>query len=151
MERSGPIHLVLEQAYQFNVEFGLVDVPALVTDATPPLGQARGPDSEMLLVASVANCLCASLAFALRKFKNDSVSMSATASAQLTRNEQGRQRVQSIQVDIRLEAPASALRLWERALAQYEDFCVVTQSVRAAIPISVRVRDREDVLLAVSD
>lgn len=33
-----------------------------------------------------------------------------------------------------LGAPAATIRFLDRALAQFEDFCVVTQSVRAAIP-----------------
>jgi hypothetical protein len=35
----------------------------------------------------------------------------------------------------------------ERILDQFEDFCVVTQSVRAAIPVTVRVLDRDGAVL----
>ena len=35
----------------------------------------------------------------------------------------------------------------ERALAQFEDFCVVTQSVRAAFPVDVRVLDSAGTVL----
>ena len=35
----------------------------------------------------------------------------------------------------------------DRILAQFEDFCVVTQSVRESIPVSVRVLDVTGALL----
>lgn len=145
MNLAGPVTLTLEADYRFKVDFGLPDVPLLATDAAPPLG--HGPDSELLLMASVANCLSASLAFSLRKFRNDKVPMRTTVQGKLARNELGRLRMDSIAVDIRLGVPAANLRLLERALAQYEDFCVVTQSVRAAIPVNAQVFDGEGVLL----
>ena len=146
-EPVGTIALTLRAAYQFTVDFGLDGVPPLATDATPPLGSGHGPDSERLLMAAVGNCLAASLAFSLRKFKNDAVGIKATVSAELARNEHGRLRVHGMAVDIVLDEVAAALRLLDRALAQYEDFCVVTQSVRAAIPVTVRVFDGAGVLL----
>jgi hypothetical protein len=35
----------------------------------------------------------------------------------------------------------------DRILAQFEDFCVVTQSVRTAIPVDVRVLDNAQTVL----
>jgi organic hydroperoxide reductase OsmC/OhrA len=148
METLGTVKLALEADYRFKVDFGLAGVPILATDATPPLGNGSGPDSEMLLMAAVGNCLSASLAFALRKFKNEGVLIRTTVEATMARNEQGRNRMHSIAVDIALSVPANSLRLVERAVAQYEDFCVVTQSVRTAIPVTARVFDSEGVLLS---
>jgi organic hydroperoxide reductase OsmC/OhrA len=148
METTGTVTLVLEAGYRFKVDFGLTGAPGLITDATPPLGRGEGPDSEMLLMAAVGNCLSASLAFSLRKFKNEEVPIRATVEATLARNEHGRLRIQSMTVVIRLGVAAPNLRLVERAVAQYEDFCVVTQSVRAAIPITAHVYDSEGVLLS---
>ena len=147
-EESSTIELVLQSDYRFEVDFGMPGVPRLVTDSTAPLGQGAGPDSEKLLVAAVANCLSASLLFSLRKFKNEAVPMQATAGAQLVRNEHARLRMGSIQVEIRLGVPAGALKHLDRAIAQFEDFCVVTQSVRAAIPVGVRILDGDGVRLA---
>lgn len=150
MDKVATVSLVSQADYQFKVDFGLAGVGALTTDATPPLGHGQGPDSEMLLMAAVGNCLSASLLFALRKFKNEGVTIRSTVDATLMRNEQGRLRVQGIAVDLHLGAPASSLRLVERAVAQYEDFCVVTQSVRAGIPVAARVFDSDGVLLTPS-
>lgn len=148
MGQLQPVSLELRGGYAFEVDFGLPDVAPLKTDATPPLGDGTGPDSEMLLMAAVGNCLAASLAFCLRKYKNDSVPIRATVSGQAERNEEGRLRMHSIAVEIRLGVPVSTLRLAQRALEQYEDFCVVTQSVRAAIPVAVQVFDGDGVLIS---
>ncbi len=147
-EDTSTIELVLQSGYRFEVDFALPGVPRLVTDSPAPLGQGAGPDAEKLLISAVANCLSSSLLFSLRKFKNELMALRTTASAQLVRNEQGRLRVGNNLVEMRLEVPAGSLKQLDRALAQLEDFCVVTQSVRASIPVAVRVVDSEGVVLA---
>ena len=56
-------------------------------------------------------------------------------------------RIPSITVDLHLGVPAAQLHHPDRALAQYEDFCVVTQSVRPGIDVIARVWDRDGVEL----
>lgn len=65
----------------------------------------------------------------------------------MERNPQGRLRVGSVSVSIQIGSPAHTLNHLERALEQFEDFCVVTQSVREGIPIEVRVSDSAGTLL----
>ena len=141
------VRLELLSGYRFRVAFGPENVADLTTDVAAPVGEGSGPDSEMLLVAAVANCLSSSLAFSLRKYRNEALHITATADATLSRNAQGRLRMEGIQVKLRLGEAAQNFRLLDRALAQYEDFCVVTQSVRAAIPVTVQVFDGEGQLL----
>lgn len=141
MDAVGTVTLSLQSDFRFEVDFGLAGVPRLSTDAMPPLGRGSGPDLEMLLMAAVGNCLSASLAFSLRKFKNDDVPICTTVDATLARDERGRLRARSLAVDIHLGVPANTLRLVDRDVAQYEDFCTVTQSVRVALPVTVRVID----------
>lgn len=147
MNEANNVTLVLHDAYRFAVDFGQPGAAAFLTDVKPPLGTGAGPDSEQLLVAAVANCLSSSLLFSLRKFRNEAVPMRTTADATLSRNVQGRLRVAGIKVAIRIGVAGSTLRQLDRALAQFEDFCVVTQSVRAAIPVEVRVFDDSGALL----
>lgn len=146
-EFTEAVHLAIRDGYASDVSFASATPSYLLADASPPLGKGAGPDSEMLLAAAVANCLSASLAFALRKYKNEAVALSSTAAVKLGRNTEGRLRIHRVAVEIRLGDAASTYRLLERALAQYEDFCVVTQSVRVAIPVDVRVLDAEGTLL----
>jgi uncharacterized OsmC-like protein len=129
-----------QEDYAFLVRFDN-DLPPLLTDEPPPLGKGAGPNPSRLIAAGVANCLMASLLFALRKFKNDPGKLSATVTVQMTRNEQKRLRIGHIDVALRLGAPATGMEHLARILETFEDYCVVTQSVRAGIPVSISVHD----------
>jgi uncharacterized OsmC-like protein len=125
------------QDYRFNVEFDLAGVPDLQLDEPEPLGAGAGPNASRLLAAAVANCLSASLLFCLHKFKQDS-GVAAKVTGKMVRNDRGRLRVGSFAVDIRLDQNVGRL---EHCAEQFEDFCVVTDSVRKGIPVTVRVLD----------
>ena len=137
------IELTLEQTgnYEFRVRFDGTAIPDLTTDETAPLGGEAGPNPDRLLLAAVANCMSASLLFALRKYKNAPDKLVTKARATLERNEHKRLRVTRINVDLQLAEPTSALEHVERALAQFEDFCIVTESVRQGVVVDVSVRD----------
>ncbi len=127
-----------QDKYRFLVDFG-PGIPQWEGDESPPLGGGAGPSPEKLLGAAVANCLCSSLVSAVNKFKGDPGRMTATATCETGRNENNRLRVTHIQVDIGLGADPDALPHLDRALAQFEEFCTVSQSVRAGIPFAVSV------------
>lgn len=141
------IELVQQGDFRFEVHFDKAGMAPLVTDEPPPLGGDAGPDPARLLAASIANCLMASLLFAMRKFGNQPQPLRAVASLDLTRNEQSRWRVRRVVVDLHLGLPASQARNLDRVLDQFEDFCVVTQSVRAGFPVDVHVIDRDGAVL----
>jgi uncharacterized OsmC-like protein len=143
------IQISLEQTedYEFKVRFDDTAIPDLTTDETSPLGHDAGPNPSRLLAAAVANCLAASLLFALRKYKNAPGTLGAHAKATLTRNEHGRWRVTRIAVDLQLADAAASLEHLDRVIAQFEDFCIVTQSVRQGIEVDVAVRDGAGLLL----
>lgn len=134
--------------YRFEANFGTPGMPVLVTDEPPPLGGNAGPSPDHMLGAAVANCLASSLLFALRKFKNQPEPLRAVATVEKTRNEEKRMRISRIAVDLHLGAPSAGMQMLDRALAQFEEFCVVTQSVRAGIPVDVRVFDADGTQLA---
>jgi uncharacterized OsmC-like protein len=133
--------------FRFAVEFDGGTLPTLLTDEPPPLGGGAGPNPVRLLGAAVANCLAASLLFALRKFKNNAEPLRAVATVTMARNAQGRLRIGRIGVVLRLAAAARDLRGIERVLAQFEDFCIVTQSVRPGVPVDVTVIDGQGTVL----
>lgn len=143
MDESLSFKLELEQQgdYEFRVKFDWPGVEPLLLDEPEPLGHSAGPNAARLIGAAVANCLSSSLLFCMRKFKQTPGPLRAEVSAELTRNERGRMRIGRYDVTIRLSNDAGAIQHFERCLAQFEDFCVVTESVRHGIPVGVRVID----------
>jgi organic hydroperoxide reductase OsmC/OhrA len=135
------IELVQQADFRFDAHFDDPAIPVLRTDEPPPLGGGTGPNPARLLGTAVANCLAASLLFAMRKFKNRPDPLRAEARVETMRNGQNRWRIGRIAVDLHLGVNASELQSLDRVLGQFEDFCIVTQSVRAGFPVDVRVID----------
>ena len=133
--------LTQESDYAFRIAFDDTRIPSLLTDESEPLGSDRGPNPSRLLVAAVANCLSASLLFALNKYKNTPATLVARARATLDRNASGRLRVTHIAVGIDLPESAADYHQLERLLQQFENFCVVTESVRTGVAVDVTVKD----------
>jgi len=140
-EEEFRIELRQQADYRFEVQFDHPAVPVLITDEDAPLGADAGPSPARLLGTAVANCLAASLLFAMRKFNNEPGPLRAIATVRLSRNERKRLRIGHIGVDLHFALAASKVQMLDRILSQFEDFCIVTQSVRAAIPVDVRVID----------
>ena len=145
MSDTDGIRLVLEQegAYAFKVSFDGTTLDALHTDEPAPLGGGTGPNPSALLLAGVANCLSASLLFALRKFKNSPGPIRAEITARKERNAGGRWRIPRAEVVITLADSAATLAHFDRVLAQFEQFCIVTQSVREGVVVDVAIVDAE--------
>jgi uncharacterized OsmC-like protein len=147
------VELSLEQVedYAFQVRFEGTAMPDLVTDENAPLGGEAGPNPSRLLAAAVGNCLAASLLFALRKYKNAPGKLKAKVRATLARNEHGRLRITHMAVELQLADAAAALEHVYRALAQFEDFCIVTESVRHGMAVDVQVSDGTGAVVHVSN
>lgn len=141
------IELVQLSDYRFEASFDDPGIPILLTDEAVPLGGNAGPSPVRLLAVAVANCLAASLLFAMRKFKNDPGRLRAVATVHMARNPQNRLRVGRIAVDLHFSVSASEIAMLERVLGQFEEFCVVTQSVRLAFPVDVRVLDKTETVV----
>ena len=140
MSTTPSVRLTQQRNFQFEIDFGAGIAP-LLADEPQPLGAGQGPSPEQLLAAAVGNCLAASLLFSLRKYKQQPDPISADVATEIARNPEGRLRIQALHVVLTLGQPAAALQHLDRALAQFEDFCTVTQSVRTGIEVSVQVND----------
>ncbi|MER2563389.1 MAG: OsmC family protein [Myxococcaceae bacterium] len=132
-----------DEGYRFTIRFDGTDVPPLVTDEPAPLGKGQGPNPSRLLAAALVNCLAASLLFALTKKGIALKGLEASAHVELGRNEQNRLRILGVKVlvtpTVGAEASAAAI---DDAIDVFEDFCVVTQSVRSGLPVDVRVEPK---------
>lgn len=146
MSDDASFTLQLEQLndYEFRVRFDLPDAADLKLDEPPPLGRAAGPNAARLIGAAVANCLSSSLLFCMRKFKQTPGKLRAEVKGTLARNDRGRLRIGRFDVTIRLADAVDDIKHFDRCIQQFEDFCVVTESVRNGIPVGVRVVDAAD-------
>jgi organic hydroperoxide reductase OsmC/OhrA len=136
------ITLQQEVGYDFRVKFDWPGNPDLLLDEPEPLGHRHGPNAARLVAAAVGNCLSASLVFCLKtKFKQNPGPLRARVTGQLARNERGRLRIGGLNVRIELAESAEVLQHLERCMTQFEDFCIVTESIRQGIPVDVEVVD----------
>jgi organic hydroperoxide reductase OsmC/OhrA len=149
-DRSFTRTITEESDYEFRIRFEDTTIPDLLTDESPPIGRGAGPDPSSLLGAAVGNCLSASLLFALRKYKNTPRRIVTRVRVDVARNAQARLRVGRIAADIRLPETAADYTQIERLLAQFEEFCIVTESVRAGVPVDVTVSDATGAVLHTS-
>jgi organic hydroperoxide reductase OsmC/OhrA len=131
--------LELEDGYRFLVGFDQPGVPRLLMDEPGPLGEGMGPNAARVLAAAVGDCLSASALFCLRRARIDVHGMRTTVGASLARSEAGRLRVAGIQVRIVPVVDEAQQGRMRRCLELFEDFCVVTQSVRQGIEVDVAV------------
>ncbi|KPJ87322.1 MAG: osmotically inducible protein OsmC [Gammaproteobacteria bacterium SG8_11] len=141
------IHVEHLQNYEFNVKFDWDEAPDLLMDEPPPLGQQHGPNASRLLAAAVANCLSASLLFCLKKNEAPAQSVKTQVTCMLTRNEKQRLRIGGMEVQICADTDHFDATRLKRCLQMFEDFCVVTASIREGIPVSVKVVDQQGVLI----
>lgn len=140
MEDGGfTLTLDLKQGYKFSVDFQHPGIPSLLMDEPPPLGEDHGPNASRILAAAVGKCLSASALFCLRKARLPVKGMRTSVQASLARNEQGRLRIAGIQVKIQPEVAPEDRDRMGRCMELFEEFCVVTQSVRRGIDVKVDV------------
>ena len=55
--------------------------------------------------------------------------------------ERGRFRIGRFEVTLNLADTAEGVKHFDRCLEQFEDFCIVTESIRTGIPVKVKVVD----------
>jgi len=140
------VTLTQRQGYQFEHHYA-AGQHVLLGDEPPPLGTGQGPDPVELLASAVGHCLSASIWFACQKYHDDPSPLRTEVKATVGRNERGRNRVQGLAVDLHLGKPAAELGHLQRVLDSFEDFCTVTQSVAAAVPVTLRVLDSTGAVL----
>lgn len=134
------VELSQRNDYRFDIAFGDA-MPVLTSDEPAPLGAGLGPSPVQMLCAAVGNCLSDSLLFAFRKFKQEPSPIQCAVTAEVGRNGDNRLRVLYMSAQIRMGVLAASLEQVDHVLAQFEEFCTVTQSVRQGIPITVEVFD----------
>jgi uncharacterized OsmC-like protein len=124
--------------FEFRVKFDKEQFALLLLDEPQPLGRDAAPNAARLLAAAIGNCLSASLVFCLKKSNVEASGVSADVVVEIVRTEARRLRVGKVDVTLHTNLPPNDPAL-ASCLGTFEDFCIVTQSVRHGIEVAVHV------------
>ena len=131
--------LELQAGYKFVARFEQEGLPPLLMDEPFPVGEGTAPNASQVLSAAVGNCLSASALFCLQRAHIPVQAMQTRVVTRLGRNPKGRVRIAGMTVDIRLDVAEEYKSRMSRCMELFEDFCIVTESVRQGIPVDVSV------------
>jgi uncharacterized OsmC-like protein len=137
-EKNIVTKLRLIDGYQFNVESDVEYIPNFLVDETKPDGEGSGPNAPRLLAAAVGHCMSSSLIYCLKKARISVRDIETTVKTSLFRNETGKLRIRSIDVQISLKVDEEDEPRVQRCLTLFEDYCTVTQSLRKGIEVNVQ-------------
>jgi uncharacterized OsmC-like protein len=137
--------ITMEQTadFEFRVRFDKPHHADLMMDEPAPLGKDAAPSASRILAAAIGNCLSASLLFCMRKAKAELGPIRTRVRTEIARNEKGRLRIAGVEVEIDPQIPEAERQKAMRCLSLFEEYCVVTQSVRQGIPVKVTVKGFE--------
>lgn len=124
--------------YRFEVHFDKPFAP-VVLDEPPPLGRDQGPNPARMLAAAIGDCLAASLTFCLSK-RGVRVErgIEARVHMEIVRTPERRLRVGRVKVHL-VPPPDIEPAALEACRGAFEDFCIVTASVRQGIAVDVEL------------
>lgn len=139
MEGTFEVTLSRHDKYQFDVAFQDGSGTTLRMDEPEPLGDGTGPNAARVIAAAVGNCLSASLLYCLGKARIDVADVATKITGTVVRNEGGRMRLGSLKVHIEPDVGDVPPEKLQRCLDIFEDFCLVTASVRDGLEVDVEV------------
>jgi organic hydroperoxide reductase OsmC/OhrA len=133
------VTLSRRQNYEFGVAFDEGYSTDLILDEPPPLGAGHGPNASRVLGVALGHCLAASLLFCLGKARVAVADLGVRVEGTTGRNEAGRLRITDLKVTLTPAIGQADRERINRCLTLFEDFCIVTASVRQGIPVHVEV------------
>lgn len=136
--------LKLVDGYEFKVEFDVEGVPELIVDEVKPVGKNFGPNPRRLLSAAVGHCLSSSFLFCLRKAGVDLKDLETNVKMITEKNEGGYLRIKRLDIQISLSANEEDESRVDRCREIFENFSVVTQSVRKGIEVNVAINNANE-------
>jgi uncharacterized OsmC-like protein len=132
-------HIRREDGYRFDITFDELPGISMRMDEPRPLGGSEGASAAMALSAAVGHCLTSSLLFCMQKSRGELKDIETDVETEMRRNEKGRWRIGSIKVIIKPSAKDIDSEKMERCMELFEDFCIVTASVREGVKVDVEV------------
>ncbi len=135
-------HMKREDGYKFSITFDELPGGKIYSDEAAPVGKSEGPTAAMMLSSAVGHCLSSSLLFCLEKSRVKPKDLETDVETTLARNEKGRWRVSGIKVNMKIDVDDVDKEKLERCKGMFEDFCIVSASVREGINISVGLSEK---------
>jgi hypothetical protein len=140
MEEKGlALTLDLQQGYQFLVDFRREGIPSLLMDEPPPLGGGSRLECLQAPRGGGRELSQRQRALLSPQSADPREGDAHPVQASFLRNPQGRLRIGGIEVKIQPEVAPEHRERMGRCLELFEEFCVVTQSVRNGIDVKVEV------------
>lgn len=139
-KHAGGFEIEVEQVdgFVFDVRFDKDHYEHLRLDEPEPLSRDSAPNAVRLLAAAIGNCLSASMVFCARRRGLVLDGVRAAVRVELVRNDARHLRVGRVGVTID-PGPITDTGIFQDCLSVFEDFCVVTQSVREGLQVDVEV------------
>ena len=125
------------EGYDFNVDFNKDRIEDIIMSEPSPLGSGENPHAGHLLAAAIGHCMCASMLFCLERARVDTSSLKARVKVKVERNGEGRLRLTRMSVILTPEV--DDLPGAERCGELFEDYCIITQSIKEGMEIQVEV------------
>lgn len=139
-EKQITVSMEQTKGFEFLVRFD--SGTELLMDEPEPLGENKGPNATRVLSAAIGNCLSASLLFCLQKARVETRGIKTTVTTKMTRNEKKRLRAGPSHVRINIDVDHDAPSRLNRCIELFQDFCIVSASIRTGMDISVEVVDQ---------
>jgi uncharacterized OsmC-like protein len=135
-ETEFKVELERLSGYDFRLSFKEGMEPLLMSEPKP-IGSGEHPHAGHMLAAAMGHCMSASLLFCLEKSRVESGSMRAEITTKVERNEEGRLRLTRMKLTLMPEV--NSIEKARHCAEIFEDYCIVTQSVREGMKIDVEV------------
>ena len=135
------VSLELERDMIFKCDMGQMKVKECYIDETHEVeSEMLGPNPTKLLASAVLGCISASFIYCLQKRELELESYKAEAETIVTRNEKGFYRVKEINVNLIPKSnDPKVIKRMEQCKKMFEQYCTITQSVRAGIQVNLKV------------
>jgi organic hydroperoxide reductase OsmC/OhrA len=132
-------HMKRMGGYKYEITFDELPGAKIVSDESAPVGASEGVTAAMMLAGAVGHCLTSSLLFCMEKSRAKPKDVSTDVDLIMERNQRGRWRVKGIKVRLKPQVEDVDAKKLERCKEMFQDFCIVSTSVREGIPIDVEV------------
>jgi organic hydroperoxide reductase OsmC/OhrA len=124
--------------FEFRVRFDKDQYEDLILDEPAPLGRDSAPNAARILAAAVGNCLSASLVFCLKRAGIALDHLDSDVEVELVRNPEKRIRIGHVDVTLHPRMTGERPDI-VACMDKFEDFCIVTQSVRQGLDVRVHM------------